>query len=80
MDRKGWKKAVVILAGMSVMAGSAAQAESPEDFWAYTQAVDEDGNLVYEFDEIEVTLPADWEGKYGIETEELDTGELCINF
>lgn len=55
--------------GISLLAGTAMtlQAKTPESLWDYNMTVDEDGNTVYEFEEVEMTLPAEWNGKYGME-------------
>lgn len=50
----------------SVCFGTAAMAELPEDLWEYTTATDENGNIIFDFKEIEVTVPADWAGRCGM--------------
>lgn len=82
MKVRTMKKAALVLVGMCVAAGEASvvQAETPEEFWEYTEAVDDEDNIIYEFDELEVTLPSDWEDKYEIEIGEKKSGELYVDF
>ncbi len=44
-----------------------AVAAAEGDRWDYIADVDADGNICYTFDEVIVTLPADWMGKYYME-------------
>ena len=43
-------------------------ADSSQNLMAYTDNVLSDGSLIYYFEEVAVTLPADWQGKVQIET------------
>lgn len=52
--------------------GLAVQAEMPEDFWEFDLAYDEDDNTIYEFSELEVVIPENWEDRYDVE--EADDG------
>lgn len=63
-------------AGMTVLSGMAmhAFADVPEDIWEYVQLEDEDDNIIYDFKEVEVAVPQDWEGKYKFETSENQDG------
>lgn len=63
-------------AGMTVLSGTAmhAFADVPEDIWEYVQLEDEDDNIIYDFKEVEVAVPQDWEGKYKFETSENQDG------
>lgn len=69
-----WIAAAV--AGMTVLSGTAmhAFADVPEDIWEYVQLEDEDDNIIYDFKEVEVAVPQDWEGKYKFETSENQDG------
>lgn len=42
----------------------------PDDLWEYSEIWDESDNLTYEFKEISVTIPTDWENKYDLVTSE----------
>lgn len=70
-------------AGMTVLSGAAMNvfADVPEDIWEYVQLEDEDGNIIYDFKEVEVAVPQDWEGKYEFETfEKLDGTGSSVTF
>ena len=62
------KMRIALAAGIlgTAFLGTAAMAELPEDLWEYTTATDENGNIVFDFKEIEVTVPADWAGRCGM--------------
>lgn len=70
-------------AGMAVLSGMAmhAFADVPEDIWEYVQLEDEDDNIIYDFKEVEVAVPQEWEGKYKFETSEnLDGTGSSVTF
>ena len=69
LDMKG-KAVVLVLAGVGVMAGMALSAGATEDLWSYELAADGAGDQVYQFRDVELTIPADWDGKYGLEVDE----------
>lgn len=65
-----WMKnvaAAITAAGLMTGFGMTVQAQTPADLWEYTQLTDEDDHIIYDFKEVEVMLPADWSGKYGID-------------
>lgn len=73
MKRKSmWKKVLFFGAAFGVMAGNAfaVWAEPSPEFDDYVMDVDKSGNLVYEFQEVQVTLPEDWKGHCGVEVDE----------
>lgn len=56
-----------LLTGICLFAGTGtALADTPDDLWEYTYSTDSDSNIVYDFKEVEVTLPSDWAGKCGM--------------
>lgn len=77
MIGNGLKK--MFMAGLTVCAaagfGMMVPAAVPSDLWQYSQYTDDQNRVIYEFKEVEVTLPADWNGKYGIQM-----GEDYIEF
>lgn len=78
MKRTFLKTVALLTAGTCIITGTmmAAQAAgTPEDLWDYVEIQDEDDNIIYEFKEVEVTIPADWEGKY-----DLSVGENYVAF
>lgn len=72
--KKVQKRVTVVLAGAAAAMGFGitAGAELPEDFWGYETAYDEENNLIYTFDELEIVIPEEWEDRY--EIEEADDG------
>lgn len=72
--KKVQKRMTVVLAGAAAAMGFGitAGAELPEDFWGYETAYDEENNLIYTFDELEIVIPEEWEDRY--EIEEADDG------
>lgn len=73
MKRKSmWKKVLVMGAAFGIVAGNAfaVWAEPAPEFDDYVMEVDQSGNLVYEFQEVQVTLPEEWKGHYGVEVDE----------
>lgn len=58
---------ISILIGMMAINGTVYGADSTQDSVEFTERVLDDGSVVYEFDEVAVTLPADWAGKYDME-------------
>lgn len=69
MKKATWKKGMVLAAAASLTLGwgLTAQAEEYPGFEDFTVAADEDGNMIYEFPEVKVTVPADWEGQCGVD-------------
>lgn len=57
------------LIGMLAMGTVVYAADSSDNSLSYTDSILEDGSLIYYFDEVAVTLPADWNGKFEIETD-----------
>ena len=64
------KAVVLVLAGVGVMSGMTLSAGATEDLWSYELAADGAGDQVYQFRDVELTIPADWDGKYGLEVDE----------
>ena len=64
------KAVVLVLAGVGVMSGMTLSAGATEDMWSYELAADGAGDQVYQFRDVELTIPADWDGKYGLEVDE----------
>lgn len=56
---------------MTVLMGTTAAADTliPDDLWDYTEDVG-DALIILNFKEVELAIPAEWEGLYGIETGE----------
>ena len=54
--------------GTMLLSCTAYGADSSQNLMAYTDNVLSDGSLIYYFEEVAVTLPADWQGKIQIET------------
>ena len=64
------KAVVLVLAGVGVMSGMTLSAGATEDLWSYELVADGAGDQVYQFRDVELTIPADWDGKYGLEVDE----------
>lgn len=58
-----------LVLGIGLLAGAALNAGAQAS-WEYDMAYDEDGNIIYDFEELSVTLPADWEDRYDLEETE----------
>lgn len=68
----------ILLAAVVCAAGAFrmdVEAAIPGDLWQYTEGSDGEGNIFYDFKEVEVVLPESWEGKYG-----MAFGEDFVNF
>ena len=66
---KSLRKIIAALCmGTMLLSCTAYGADSSQNLMAYTDNVLSDGSLIYYFEEVAVTLPADWQGKVQIET------------
>lgn len=73
MKKTFFRTISLLTAGTCMLAGSmmtAGAAGIPDDLWDYVEVQDEDDNLIYDFKEVEVMIPADWEGKYDFSVSE----------
>ena len=63
-----WKR-IMAAAGMGIMlmASSVYGAADGSEYMEFTDNELVDGSLIYYFKEMEITLPADWKGKFDIE-------------
>lgn len=59
--------AAAMIAAMTMVMGASVSAEISEDIWQYATWFDENGDEVFDFKELKVTLPASWGGSYGFE-------------
>ena len=59
------KAVVLVLAGVGVMSGMTLSAGATEDLWNYELAADGAGDQVYQFRDVELTIPADWDENTG---------------
>lgn len=59
-----------VYAVSSIVLAAPVSSRLPNDLWEYSEVWDESDNLTCEFKEISVTLPADWENKYNVITNE----------
>lgn len=76
MIRKKLRSAVLVLAGVCMLAGAGTvYADVPDGLWEYSMETDSEGNITYQFKDVEVTLPASWSGKCG-----MSIGESSISF
>lgn len=67
--KKSWRKTITaVCMGTMLFSGNVYGADSSQDLMAYTDNVLSDGSLIYYFEEVAVTLPADWQGKFEIVT------------
>ena len=67
--KKSLRKIIAaICMGTMLLSCTAYGADSSQNLMAYTDNVLSDGSLIYYFEEVAVTLPADWQGKIQIET------------
>lgn len=77
MKKKMFGWSALAAAGLCMLSGQMimADAENPDSLWQYTLSSDENGNEVYDFSEVEVTVPAEWSGKYA-----LNSGKDYVEF
>ena len=67
--KKSLRKTIAaVCMGTMLIACTVYGADSAENLMVYTDNVLSDGSLIYYFEEVAVTLPADWQGKFQIET------------
>lgn len=67
--KKSWRKTITaVCMGTMLFSGNVYGADSSQDLMAYTDNVLSDGSLIYYFEEVAITLPADWQGKFEIVT------------
>ena len=67
--KKSLRKIIAaICMGTMLLSCTAYGADNSQNLMAYTDNVLSDGSLIYYFEEVAVTLPADWQGKVQIET------------
>lgn len=59
---------VIMISSMLLIPGTAFGAAQSEDTLAFIDNELQDGSLVYYFKEVAVTLPADWKGKFFVQT------------
>ena len=69
MDMKG-KAVALVLAGVGAVSGMILSAGATDDLWSYDLVADGAGDQVYQFRDVELMIPADWEGKYGLKVDE----------
>ena len=60
---------------LSLTFAPSVQAEIPADLWDCTESSDNQDSKIYEFKEVEVTIPSDWKGKYTLEEK-----DSCVYF
>lgn len=59
-----------LAAGIGLIAGMTVVLQAKE-YWEYDEAYDEEENIIYDFEEVSLMLPADWEGRYAmVQTED----------
>lgn len=63
MKRRMLRGCVTTMIGLLMCA---AQTAAADGIWDYDTVYDETGNIICEFEELAITLPADWEGRYVI--------------
>ena len=68
MKKQIRKIITVVCVGTILFSNTAYGADSSQDLMTYTDNVLSDGSLIYYFEEVAVTLPADWKGKFDIVT------------
>lgn len=68
MNGKIWKTGALMLAGAAVVSGAAltGMAKGAQELWEYELVSDEQDNQIYEFEELSLTVPAEWEEKYEV--------------
>lgn len=68
MNGKLWKTGALMFAGAAVVSGAAltGMAKGAQELWEYELVSDEQDNQIYEFEELSLTVPAKWEGKYEV--------------
>lgn len=65
--KKAWKRALpLVVMGTVMIPFSVKASEEEENLLAFMNDTLEDGSLTYEFEEVGITLPADWKGKVRI--------------
>ena len=69
--KKRRKLLAVIGIGTMLLTSSTVYAAG-DDLLAFVNDISDDGSMIYDFEEVEITLPADWRGKVRVKVE--DTG------
>ena len=60
------KAVVLVLAGVGVMSGMTLSAGATEDLWSYELAADGAGDQVYQFRDVELTIPLKIRSRYSL--------------
>lgn len=69
MKKKAVIEKTLILAGVGILSGAVLNAEAavPDKIWELQEGTDDEGNIICDFEEIEVVFPADWQDRYVLE-------------
>lgn len=70
MMKKIAKKVLVTVGlGLALMTTSTVYAAG-DDLLAFVNDISDDGSMIYDFEEVEIALPADWRGKVRVKVED----------
>ena len=69
MKKRGRKLLVTVGIGMMLLTSSTVYAAG-DDLLAFVNDISDDGSMIYDFEEVEIMLPADWRGKVRIKVED----------
>lgn len=74
MKKNFVKVGLLLSAGTIALAGCLMEADAKlqDELWAYDVIYDDQDNIIYDFNEIQVTLPADWADRYVVQ--DMDNG------
>ena len=74
--KKNWKKTLaavgmgMVLMGTSLTPVTAFAAIDTQNLLTFVNDTMDDGSQIYYFEEVAVTLPADWQGKVAVQTQD----------
>lgn len=74
MKKNFVKVGLLLSTGTIALAGCLMEADAKlqDELWAYDVIYDDQDNIIYDFNEIQVTLPADWADRYVVQ--DMDNG------
>lgn len=69
MKKRGRKLLAAIGVGTMLLTSSTVYA-SGDDLLAFVNDISDDGSIIYDFEEVEIALPADWRGKVKVRVDD----------
>ena len=69
MKKRGRKLSAVVGIGTMLLTSSTVYAAG-DDLLAFVNDISDDGSMIYDFEEVEISLPADWRGKVRVRVDD----------